>query len=117
MDNRALGELGERIATAFLSIKGFRILGKNVRYARREIDILARDGGALVAVEVKLRIGRRFGRAVQAIDTRKLARIKVAIEGIAAGRDQRLVPRIDVVTVDIEEDMSSMVVNHLESVY
>ena len=63
MNKRAVGELGERIASAFLAVKGYEILEKNIRYARREIDILARDGGTLVAVEVKLRRGRRFGKA------------------------------------------------------
>jgi putative endonuclease len=114
---RATGELGERIASAFLAVKGYEILQKNVRYARREIDILARDGGALVAVEVKLRRGRGFGTAAQAIDARKLRRVKLALEGVVADRGTRLAPRVDVVAIDFDEDMASMVVSHLIGVY
>ncbi len=117
VNTRAKGELGERIAEAFLVLKGYDILEKNLRYAGREIDILARDRGALVAVEVKLRRGGRFGKAVEAVDGRKLARVRLALEGVAASGGTRLIPRIDVVAIDFEDDMSSMVVNHFESVY
>lgn len=117
VNKRAVGELGERIASAFLVVKGYEIVHKNVRWARREIDILARDGNALVAVEVKLRRGSRFGTAAEAVDARKLGRVRVALEGIVAGWDAPLVPRIDVVAIDFGEDMASMVVNHLIGVY
>ena len=117
MDNRAAGEWGERIATAFLAVKGYEILQKNLRYARREIDILARDGNALVAVEVKLRRGRRFGKAAEAVDARKLGRVALALEGIVAAWKTSLVPRVDVVAIDFDDDMKSMVVDHLIGVY
>lgn len=117
VNKRAVGEWGERIATAFLAVKGYEILQKNVRYARREIDILARDGNALVAVEVKLRRGRRFGKAAEAVDARKLGRVKLALEGIVAARNTSLIPRIDVIAIDFGDDMTSMVVDHLIGVY
>ncbi len=116
VNNRARGALGERIAKVFLAVKGFRILDSNVRYARREIDILASRGGVLVAVEVKLRRGKRFGSAAEAINGKKLDRIRVALEGISRARGARGAFRIDVVAIDFEEDMSSMVVKHLEGV-
>jgi putative endonuclease len=111
-----MGILGERIASAFLAVKGFEILETNFRYARREIDILARDGDSLVAVEVKLRRGSRYGTAAQAIDEKKLGRVRVALHGVVAAWETRLAPRIDVVAIDIDEDMASMVVNHLKGV-
>ncbi len=117
MNRRAVGELGERIAAAFLAVKGYEILEKNVRYARREIDILARDGSTLVAIEVKLRRGTRFGKAAEAVDSRKLGRVRLALEGIVASRRTRLSPRVDVVAIDFTDDMTTMVVAHLIGVY
>jgi putative endonuclease len=117
VNKRAVGQLGERIASSFLALKGYEILKTNLRYARREIDILARDGDWLVAVEVKLRRGRRYGKAVEAVDARKLGRVRLALEGIVAAWDTPLVPRIDVVAIDFGEDMASMVVDHLTGVY
>lgn len=42
MDNKELGDLGERLACEYLVKKGFNILGKNFRINFGEIDIIAR---------------------------------------------------------------------------
>ncbi len=112
MNTRACGELGERIAAAFLTLKGYRILDANVRVARREVDLVARDGSAIVAVEVKLRRGRRYGAAVEAIDQRKLSRLRVALSGIARELGESVSVRIDVVTIDVDESGDRMAVEH-----
>jgi putative endonuclease len=112
-----MGELGERIASAFLAVKGYEILQNNVRYARREIDIVAREGGTLVAVEVKLRRGRRYGAAAEAVDRRKIGRVRVALQGILNSSQTDLIPRIDVIAIDIDDDLSGLVLNHIEGVY
>lgn len=112
MHTRASGELGERIAAAFLALKGYTILDANVRVARREVDLVATDGIAIVAVEVKLRRGSRYGSAAEAIDERKLARLRVALSGIARELGNRSSPRIDVVTIDIDEAGDRMTVEH-----
>ena len=51
------GRLGEDLAAAFLESRGYLVLHRNLRVARREIDLVARRGGTLVAVEVKWRRG------------------------------------------------------------
>jgi putative endonuclease len=117
VDKREVGELGERIAESFLVLKGFEILRRNVVFAGREIDLLARSGSWLVAVEVKLRRGGTFGRAVEAIDRRKLRRIQQALEGLLDGSESRYFPRVDLVVIDVQGDLSRMVVEHIEAVY
>ncbi|MDR3356776.1 MAG: YraN family protein [Spirochaetaceae bacterium] len=47
------GKEGEDKAEAFLKSSGFRIIGRNIRYAAGEIDIIALDRDVLVFVEVK----------------------------------------------------------------
>ncbi len=116
MDTRSLGELGERIAEAFLCMKGYAIIAKNYRYARREIDLIARKENELVAVEVKLRRGDRFGAAVEAVDSRKIARLAIALEGYIRSRADTGRPRIDLVVIDISPDMYEMTVRHLEGI-
>jgi putative endonuclease len=114
VSTKEFGDIGERIAAEFLRLKGFDLIDANARFARREVDILARDGDYLVAVEVKLRRGRGFGVAAEAVDARKLARIHTALLGFA--RETRLSPRIDVVTVDVDETGDRMVVEHFVGV-
>lgn len=54
-DHRTLGKLGEIEACKYLAQKGLKILDKNVRLGRYEIDIVAKDRDELVFVEVKTR--------------------------------------------------------------
>jgi putative endonuclease len=50
-----LGDRGENVAARFLRNRGYKIILRNFRCALGEIDIIARDGGTLVFVEVKTR--------------------------------------------------------------
>jgi putative endonuclease len=54
---RALGRLGEDLAAAHLTRLDFKILARNVRTRRGEIDLIAFDGHTLAIVEVKTRRG------------------------------------------------------------
>ncbi len=117
MNRRKIGELGEQIASAFLALKDYEILENNFRYARREIDIVARYRGILVAVEVKLRRGKQFGSAAEAINRKKLGRVKLALEGILGRNRENLLSRIDVIAIDIDEKTNTLVLRHIEGVY
>jgi putative endonuclease len=63
---RALGRLGEEIALRHLQARGLELVARNQRTRRGEIDLILRDGVALVFVEVKTRClrlpGARCGR-------------------------------------------------------
>ncbi|MEK7364126.1 MAG: YraN family protein, partial [candidate division NC10 bacterium] len=48
---RSVGKRGEEEAARFLQKRGFIILDRNVRSRLGEIDLVARDGKALVFVE------------------------------------------------------------------
>jgi putative endonuclease len=116
VNTRRLGLLGERIAETFLVLKGYEVLRRNYVFAGREIDLLVRRELHLVAVEVKLRRGTRFGRAVEAVDSRKLARIHVALDNALHRMNEPLRPRVDLVVIDIDRDLSQMIVRHIEAV-
>jgi len=113
---REVGMLGERIAEWFLVLKGFEIVGRNRVYAGREIDLLVRRGSLLVAVEVKLRRGAAFGKAIEAVDRRKLSRVAQALACAVARAERPVVPRIDLVVIDVDADSNRMVVEHIEAV-
>ena len=118
MHTRASGELGERIAAAFLILKGYRILDANVRVARREVDLVAQDGNAIVAVEVKLRWGRRFGAAIEAIDERKQRRMTQAALGfLKAHRLLEHAARFDVVAITWADESTQPKIEHFENAF
>lgn len=71
------GHVAETIAIWWLRLKGYRILGRDLRLGVGEIDILARRGRLLVAIEVKHRPDLLI--AGEAIDRRSRDRIARAL--------------------------------------
>ncbi len=67
---------GERRALWHYRLRGYRILGTNVRAGRNELDLIVRRGNALTFVEVKERAGGGFGGALGAVDREKRRRVR-----------------------------------------
>lgn len=72
------GIRAERAAAQHLAAGGFAILEKNLRVGRYEIDLLVSDGPVVVVVEVRARGPRALVRALDTIDARKRARLRLA---------------------------------------
>lgn len=78
-NRRQIGTEEEALAAAFLKKQGYRILEQNFRCRLGEIDLIARDGSALVFIEVKYRKSSAYGNPAEAVDSRKQQKIcKVA---------------------------------------
>ena len=73
---QAVGRYGEELAAKYLVDAGFAILERNWRCELGEIDIVARDGDALVVCEVKTRRGLNYGSPLESITYRKLATLR-----------------------------------------
>jgi putative endonuclease len=65
------GELGERAAEAHLKTLGLKLLARNFRSERGEIDLVFRDADCLVFVEVKTRTSGGWTRPAAAVNARK----------------------------------------------
>ena len=93
------GHVAESIAALWLRLKGCRILARRARTPAGEIDLVARRGSVLVAVEVKARPS--LDAAVAAVSVRQRLRIARALDLVAA-RDPALAGldrRLDLVAV------------------
>jgi putative endonuclease len=66
-----IGQFGEQAASDYLEQKGYKILDRNWRHGRAEIDIVAMDGATLVFAEVKTRSNDLFERPESAVDEKK----------------------------------------------
>ena len=71
-----LGRRGEDLAADYLKGAGLAIVERNGRCPIGEIDVVARDGGETVFVEVKTRAGLGYGHPLEAITATKLARLR-----------------------------------------
>ncbi|ALO96427.1 hypothetical protein SHL15_5356 [Streptomyces hygroscopicus subsp. limoneus] len=76
-----LGRYGEDLAARRLAAQGMTILERNWRSGRSgEIDIVARDGDALVVCEVKTRRGGGYEHPMAAVTPAKAARLRALAE-------------------------------------
>jgi putative endonuclease len=79
MTIQELGKLGETLAENYLSIKGFRIVDRNIRFKRFEIDLIAEMEDLIVIIEVKTRQTDSIGEPWRAVTKSKQRQIiKVA---------------------------------------
>lgn len=77
----SLGKAGEDLALTYLQGLGYKILHCNYRQRFGEVDIVAEDHGTVVFIEVKTRIGVRFGLPGEAVTLQKQRQLsKVALE-------------------------------------
>jgi putative endonuclease len=65
------GRDAEAVAAAFLQARGLTILERNYRCRLGEIDLVAREGGTTVFVEVRQRASSAFGGAAASITSAK----------------------------------------------
>ncbi len=72
---RKVGSDKEEIAAEYLENKGYFIIEKNYRVRQAEIDIIARDGGTIVFVEVKYRANSGSGHPLEAVNYNKQRQI------------------------------------------
>jgi len=95
-----LGDAGERAAAEYLEAKGYRVLHRNYRFGKGEIDLIARTGGTIVFVEVKTRSTASYGEPKEAVTPEKVRRIRrVASAWLAERRIGECDCRFDVIAV------------------
>jgi len=98
--HQALGRYGEDVAARHLADAGMVLLERNWRGPAGELDLVLRDGDTLVICEVKTRSSDRCGSPHEAVDARKLARLRrLAAQWIEARGVHPADVRIDLVAV------------------
>ena len=96
---RESGEQAEELACRYLQTQGLRLVTRNHRCRRGEIDLIMEDGESLVFVEVRYRASARFGSAAESVDARKRTRL-IAAAGHFLQQQRRNRPcRFDVVAI------------------
>lgn len=78
----ARGRRGEWIAAWYLRLTGWHLLGRRIRTARGEVDLVARRGAVVAFVEVKWRA--TAADLDQAIDHYRLRRVAASAEALVA---------------------------------
>ena len=116
LTNRTAGAWGEDLALRYLIRRGYRLLARNYRKRRGEIDLIVRDDDTLVFVEVKLRRSTGFGGPLEAVTARKQATIRsLAEQYLAENQPDFETLRFDV--IGILATRSGTHIDHIEDAF
>ena len=101
MDHRqSLGKRGEDLACVELEKRGYVVVDRRFRTRFGELDIVAREGGVLVFVEVRARSSRSFGTPLESVGWQKRQRLsRMAESYLCAKRLTNVACRFDVVSI------------------
>ncbi len=125
MSTKTFGDRGEEIAAKYLERNGYRILDRNYRFERSELDLIASSpdekGGAgseLVFVEVKIRSGLGFGRPEEAVSEAKRRHLVRAAQAyLHERRLEKARCRFDVISILLRAANEEPQIEHFERAF
>ena len=115
-DHNDFGKLAEELAENFLVEKNYKILAKNYRYLKAEIDIITQFENQIVIVEVKARATDAFMLPQEAINKKKIRLIVSAANEFLETNNIELETRFDVISV-LPNEKGKLEITHIENAF
>ena len=114
VQNRQTGLIGETLAMQYLLANGFELISRNFSTRFGEIDLIMRDNGVLVFVEVKTKKGLDWGLPEEMFTQGKLNRVRRMATVFLGGKEALC--RIDMVAVVLDRNNSLQSLKHYPNV-
>jgi putative endonuclease len=114
-EHNELGKKGEALAAAFLIKNGYKVLAKNYRFKKLELDIIAEYKNELIIVEVKTRASRYLaGPEITVTKSKQQLIIKAANQYIIENEID-LETRFDIISIILNQQETD--IDHLVDAY
>ena len=110
-----LGKKGEALAVDFLTAKGFKILAKNWRFRKAEVDIIANENNTIVFIEVKTRSYDTVAKPHEAVTRKKEKLLIEAAEAYMEKMNLNHELRFDLVAIILKSNQHS--IEHLKGAF
>jgi putative endonuclease len=114
-EHNELGKKGEQLAIDFLIKNDYKILEKNYRYLKAEVDIIAIKNNVLAAVEVKTRSSDYFGNPQDFVNPKKIKLLLSAIDYYIVQRALDVDVRFDIIAIIHQKNQTK--IEHLEDAF
>lgn len=111
------GKWGEEVATDYLLQIGYKLLARNYRYYKAEIDIIALHNDVLIIVEVKTRSHTYFGNPEETIDRKKENLLSAAAWAFAQANDWQGPIRFDIVAIVGTPEVNAEIRHYRDAFY
>lgn len=115
-EHNDFGQLAEDLATEFLAKKNYKILARNFRYQKAEIDIVAEFEGIIVVTEVKARSYNTLIEPQEAVTRKKIKSIVMCSDFFMNENNINKEVRFDTITV-LPDEMGILQLNHIEDAF
>ena len=109
------GKMAEDMAAEWLIKQGYKIIHRNWRYSRLEVDIIANKDQMLHFVEVKARTGKNFGWPEEAVDSQKIQNLIDAAGEYSERHPEWKRIQLDILSIEIGRGGAKF--SFLEDVY
>ncbi|MDR0393299.1 MAG: YraN family protein [Puniceicoccales bacterium] len=107
---------GENLAHRHLKKKGYKILERNWRKGRCEIDMVAKDGECIVFIEVRTRQENQLCSGYDSVNRHKKQTLKRGIKLYLSKMSYVKTFRLDIISIDWIEGKDSYRLHHYENV-
>jgi len=114
---QSLGKYGEDLASDYLVRHGYHLIQRNFKARYGEIDIIAMKNSILVFIEVKTRIGKKYGIPEEAVTQRKIHEVTLTAEYYYLLNPQLpKAHRVDVIAIELFPDKTIKDLRHIENI-
>ena len=111
-----IGVQGENKANDYLLEKGYKILERNWRSGKAEIDIIAKERDILIFIEVKTRTNTIFGEPEDFVDSKKIKFLTSAAGDYMREINYEWEVRFDIISIIIKSSKTTRI-KHIEDAF
>ena len=108
-DHIDFGKKAEELTAEYLQKNGYKILVRNFRYQKAELDLVAEKDSLIVVVEVKARSTDVFNLPQEAVNKRKIKLIVSAANYFMEEYNKNQEVRFDIISVLPDENKNLMI--------
>lgn len=110
-----LGKKGEQVAVDYLLKKGYKIIERNYRFDKAEVDIIAKFEDTLAIIEVKTRSSIDFGNPQDFVNKKKIKLLVKAVDEYVTVSKLDVEVRFDIIA--IVNRKKGFEIEHLEDAF
>lgn len=114
-EHNVLGEKGEQLAVDYLLENKYKIIARNYRFLKAEVDIIAQKENVLICVEVKTRSTIDFGNPQDFINPKKIKLLVSAMDNFVIENDLDVEVRFDIVAIVKQKNVFE--IEHLKDAF
>ncbi|MGE8432815.1 YraN family protein [Chryseobacterium joostei] len=115
-DHNDFGKIAEDMAADYLQKNGYKVIARNFRFQKAEIDIIAEKDDLTVIVEVKARSTDAFMLPQEAVTKTKIKSIVTAANHYLEESEKQSKVRFDIISV-LPDEKRNLIIDHIPDAF